>query len=129
MGMQQKRNSNRKYSVKFFNSAGFKETSVAVFLLFVCLIINMPRLYLGKFCFVSLINQHRSEKSMVSIIIYLHVVSNFDAVQKPKIGIAIPYSFIRQWVKFCYSYYIKTKKDSILSKTVNIFKHFVRNKF
>ena len=58
----------------------------------------MPRLYLEKFCFVSLINQHRSESSMVNIIIYLGVVSNFNAVQKPKIGIAIPYSFIRQWV-------------------------------
>ena len=68
--------------------------------LFACLIINMPRLYLEKFCFVSLINHHRSESSMVNIIIYLGVASNFDAVQKPKIGIAIPYSFIRQWVKF-----------------------------
>ena len=37
---------------------------------------------------------------MANIIIYLRVVTNFDAVQKPKIGIAIPYSFIRQWVKF-----------------------------
>ena len=68
---------------------------------------------------------------MVNIIIYLCVVSNFDAVQKPKIGIAIPYSFTRQWVKFLL--YIATtskqKQDSILSKTVNIFKHFVRNKF
>ena len=70
----------------------------------------MPRLYLRKFCFVSLINQHRSEQSMVNIIVYLRVVSNFDAVQKPMIGIAIPYSFIRQRVKFCYSYYINTKK-------------------
>ena len=47
---------------------------------------------------------------MVNIITYLRLVSNFDAVQKPMIGIAIPYSFIRQWVKFCYSYYINTKK-------------------
>ena len=37
---------------------------------------------------------------LVSIIIYLRVVSNFSVVQKPKVGITIPYSFIRQWVKF-----------------------------
>ena len=47
---------------------------------------------------------------MVNIIVYLHVVSNFDAVQKPMIGIAIPYLFTRQRVKFCYTYYINTKK-------------------
>ena len=50
---------------------------------------------------------------MHNIIIYFRVVSNFDAVQKPMIGIAIPYSFIRQWVKFCYSYYINTKKRTV----------------
>ena len=64
---------------------------------------------------------------MVNIIIYLRVVSNFDAVQKPMIGIAIPYSFIRQWVVIAATSI--QKKDSILSKTVNIFKHFVRKKF
>ena len=49
---------------------------------------------------------------MRNIIIYLRVVSNFDAVQKPMIGIAfaIPYSVIRQWVKYCNSNYINTKK-------------------
>ena len=55
---------------------------------------------------------------MVNIIIYLRVVSKFDAVQKPKIGIAIPYSFIRQWVKVLLNIATTSiqKKDSILSK-------------
>ena len=67
---------------------------------------------------------------MVNIIIYLRVVSNFDAVQKPKIGISNALFFHTPMGKiFVTATTSIEKKDSIWSKTVNIFKHFVRNKF
>ena len=58
---------------------------------------------------------------MVNIIIYLRVVSNFDAMQKPKIGIVIPYSFIRQWVKFLLCLLHQYKKRTLFCSKQLIF--------